>query len=342
MNNELENPVFSKEELENEEMEKSTNDKVAEESVLNESTDSIPVPDHLFNESYFAELDKLSEEVESANYIELTSLKKTAKKFADAIDNIGMMVNMVEQLNNAEDNLAKQIAEGDVLEKTHYSNKYDNLREEYTQYKDKANSIINRIDERISEETSKGITSKYLTTCLNEILEKKINNIKSVLDENPNDADPHLNSALIIYNEVAKAFSNRDDLSWIIEKSKDEKFVNKIYKNSKVNKKKKNFAKYIATNFKRICSAEESLAFNKFIQYKFNDSEFTDIFMYFLAKIYHIGRLDGTYAYAKIVIMNILDIMNGIYDISDDNGDHVNAQLKEIYDNIKSSMILDY
>jgi len=358
MNIDIEKPVFTEEELENEEVTYATSG-YASIGPVNEDSDAVSTESEMpieytestieqefelpefFNKSYFEELDKMSEEIETANYIELYNLKKSVKSVSETFEQISIMINMVEQLNET-DKIAKQVAEEDVLSKINYNDKYDKLREEYAIYKEKADKMVTRVDERLQEENAKGIKSKYITNCLLEVIAKKVAVVEKTIADNPDGDNERAHKTLDIYNKVVDAFSNRDNLSWIIEKSKDTKFVNKIYKLSKVKKKEKNFANYILKTFKRICTVDEMIVFDKFIQYKFNDTEFTDIFMYFLAKIYHVGRLDGTYAYSKVLIMDILDIVNGIYDIAEDDGEHINSQLLEIYNNIKASMILPY
>jgi len=258
------------------------------------------------NKFALVDIDEMLNSVSSLNYIEAARIKQKVLK---EYENFKMAKNLLDAINGMDkiDPLNKKIASENVLESTEYKEDAQKFLAEYENNIKRFDSIISALDSRMKTFDLIPKTSKFLDDQMIDSLNKRIKEFtdKGVIP----------NSAIMLNLQIIKhIYEHRDDLSFIQGKSNIEYMITKyrkLLKNHYDDEMKK-----VKNEFLRIFNAKQMDTFEKKILELANNQENTaNLFMLHLYKIIIAEKADGKYNWVKVLIMNVIDIEAGIYDL---------------------------
>lgn len=312
-----------------------------------ESSDSRP--DVMITEEMVSEELK---RIESMNFIELNQFKIEAenqkKYLADAKEAVNQMLKAKEQVEMmgqaAENELGAKIAEADAEQKV------DLPEEDITSFLENYDISIERIDKTIETADAKikefddiKKTATFMNTAMLEITEKRLKEI----DEIEATTGKNLKDRRRYFNEQKKIFSERDSVEFILSKIPEKKIFLRRWLDSLKKERLKNqknsqiiasTQKHVTQAFCSVFSVQQMLAFEDYLKKTLSkDENDTSVFLmqYMMYIIYSDEkvRVRGQGKWIETLIMNVLDILNDIYDLP--NGvEYFNDQLKKVRDEV--------
>lgn len=269
------------------------------------------------------DLQELLDAIDTMPYIEVGGLKQKTEADVIRLQNVKTFIDGVKDID---DPMTRKIAEANILDDVKMQSEIKNFNVEYEENMKKYGIIIDKctakLDEVSEEERNK---TSFLSNSMVESLKYRIEKI-----------DPdNINYDYIVkkYNEVIHAFEFRMDHTYLIDKAKS--FVNNK-KNIKMIKKYLSDNDYAKKVMKPLSvtirqeivkdAMEELLDITK--------SEKTMIlFIIFLSKVVAQEKRSGKDSYVKVIILNLADIHNGVFDLSDPDyyREYLNSTLLSIF-----------
>lgn len=313
------------------------------ESEKKESQTDVMITEEMVND----ELEK----IKSMNYIELNQFKNEAenqkKYLSDAKEAVNQLLKTKEQLetmgDDAENELGAKIAEADAEEKIDLpEDEIKSFLENYDLSIERIDQTIEAANARIEEFLDIKKTATFMNKNMLEITEKHLQEI----DKIEASTGKVLKDRKRYFNEQKKIFSERDSVEFILSKIPEKKIFLKRWLASIKKEKLKNqknsqiissTQKNVTEAFCSVFSVQQMIAFEKYLKEilsEGNDND-TSVFLvqYMMYSIYtdEKVRMRGQGKWIETLIMNVLDILNDMYDLP--NGiEYFNDQLKKVRD----------
>ena len=333
----------------------------SEEDILDEiSENSEPIETEEDNRIMITQemMDEELAKMESLNFLELMAMEKDLKSRKNSMENAKVTV---EQLLNTKAELRKTLAEknekeslGDKLAIADAEAKAgiesDENEEDIKTFLDNYDISIGRLDETIEKVQAKikefddiPKTTTYMNKAMTEIVDKRIKEIEDFEKENEGMLNTRYKNLKKYYYNIKDLYQNRDNVDRIIDrinanKSMLKAFVNRINRETKQNKDNSTVGAQISATkaFCQMFSIEQMQAFDKYLKSVFNpdDSDkdvsvFMTQYMLYIVYTHPKAKKLGDHKRVEMLIMNVLDIINGTYDLP--NGiDYFNEQLLKI------------
>lgn len=253
------------------------------------------------------DLQELLDSIDSMPYIEIGGLKQKTENDVIQLQNVKQFVDTVKEID---DPTTRKIAEANILDTVKLQTEIDDFNTSYEEDMKKFGIIIDKCTAKLNEipEEERNKTS-FLSNSMVESLKYRINKI------DPN----NLNYDYIVkkYNEVIHAFEYRMDHTYLIDRAKsfmsNKKNLKTIKKYLSDNEYAKKVMKPLSVTIRTeiVKDAMEELL-------DITDSEkSTILFIIFLSKIMEKEKRSGKDSYVKVMILNLADLHNKVFDLSD-------------------------
>lgn len=263
--------------------------------------------------------DEIIKGIPSLNYLKLTNLKHDMQKQLEMLESSKSLMDTLESMG-ASDELGKKVAIANILGDKEYKNDIKIFVETYEANKNKMTAVIDAINLEMKkyddiQKGTKFYTELYISN-LEEVMAKLASSTKNIES--------------FIY--TLDAFKNRTGIDFIKAYSKGY-----IVCNIKMDviKKRDKCVKLYLDAFSQLFTNEQIKMFEDYISEKFekNDRVITT-FMTDLGKMINKEKQTGKYNYVKVLVMNIVDIVNGIYDL-EGGKEYFDSKILELYEKYK-------
>lgn len=293
----------------------------------NEESSLIKEDISIISDEYF---EKTCLEIDEMNFIEVKKLCQELKQQKNELENAKNTAESVLEMkkNINKDSIADQIELADSEVKSGIDD-IESFLNSYDDTIDKLSRLIEKTEENIHKFDEVPKTTSYLSNAMIQILNKNI--------EKLNNSDlSNLKHVKIYYNEVLKIFNNRNSVEYIENAIEEKKIsLRRLRKDIKSNKNIINsIQKNVTITFCQVFNVNQMTEFEKYILNLFDDSDIAFYFQYALYIIYNHEKQHGKYGkhkWVEVLIMNVLDISVGNYDL-DGGVEYFNNQLLKLKD----------
>ena len=281
-----------------------------------ELTDNSVITDEYF--------EKVCNDMETMNFVEivkmqkeLTSEKEELKSAKTTVENIiSMKKTISESSEYGGEDLTSAIDEANAEFETGISDMQKFL-DNFDDTMDKMDKLIAKADENIHKFDDVKKTTSFLTNAMVQIVDKNIAKMESTNNITKN--------IRIYYKELKNIFSNRTSIDFVLSKIPDKKSYVRRLKNEMRKETGDQYVKSIQKNvtavFCSVFSINQMQMFENYLKELFDidgDTETVFYFQYVLYLIYNAERTTGKYGkhkWIEVLIMNVLDIVDGNYDL---------------------------
>lgn len=274
------------------------------------------------NDYSIAEIATMVNNITTMNFIEANSFKASLEEELANLKSAKEMVTSIQAMES--DELNKQLQLNNVGDSIDFKGDITKFLDEYDKNVEKLTTLIAATTARLAEYDGVNKNTTFLTNEMVDVLKRKLVTY-SEAGIAPDSA------AVAKIHETIAAFSTRSDYSFLMRKAELDYVIRGIYKDYKKDpaRMKKDMAKNMLTLFR----GNEMLGVEKFVYSVFDNDEIaTHLFLIHLGKIV---RNDANHSiYVKILVMNIMDTLTGIFDI-DENGELLCTFLKSVKEKYK-------
>lgn len=258
------------------------------------------------------------------NYVQLSALKNTATNDKGYLDHMKQMADSMKAYYTSSSEMSTVV--DSIIENAPEEHKklslmmkdLDGFYAEYDENIGKLENAISRIDKEMEERYgSVEKTTSFITEQMIEAYEQRVTLLTTrklkdgeVVPRNEDEIDYQKVKSTIIQ---ITAMKERKTLPWLANKANNDGSIIRIIKEFR-----KDFdgnSLYIGKYLGRVFSAEEIQRAALYLDATFMNPFVTKLMLYQMAKIVRFGEEDGTAMYAKLFILNILDMMTGSYDL---------------------------
>lgn len=252
------------------------------------------------------DLEKMRDLVPGMNYIETVRMKNRINQEYESFKGAKNLLDAISNMNNIDDTNRK-VLQANIMNDTEYKNDSENFLKEYDSNIERFDTLIAILDENIKRFESVEKTSKFLNSQMVDTIRKRKEEVLSRGVSNDNTLVKYLDTVTYVYE-------HRDSLDYIMRKASFDYIVNKYRK--EIKNKRKDAIRKARKEFLGIFKESQLVIFEKRLIALFNnDDAAATLFEYHLFRICTAERGTGDYNWVKAVIMNILDIESGIYDL---------------------------
>ncbi len=252
-----------------------------------------------------SEADELILSLPALNFIELSRLQSNVEKELENLVGAMNLLKSLESMKNI-DEVNRKVAAENILHEKEFKEDSAHFKEYYPGNLKKLTDIKEAIKKELEKFDGIVKGTKFLTDQMVDTLIKNINKLSSIENKN--------SRVLKIVNITLAAYQNRTDLSYIEKKAHLEYIISGIKKDLKNHKDK--CSKNARKEFLLIFTQDQIDIFEKYMTEIFMGNEdATNAFVYHMAKIIKSEKNTGYYNYIKVLVMNILDITAGTYDL---------------------------
>ena len=343
----MENTIISNETIEERGINPTNIESVLENISEEAGTDvEISTPETLDEEK---ELDDESyneavQQINEMNFVELSKFKKDLTNQLSQLDiakesaqSILDMQKSLQDTVDSDSNLADAIQVADVETDTGISD-VEKFLENFDDTKKKMEDLLQKATEALKAFDDVEKTTSYLTNAMLEIIEK---NIKT-LEENDSD---DVRKSLKYFNAVKDVYSDRTNVSFVLKKLPHQKQLLKRLKTNLKNKNMKaqtlkNVQKNVTKEFAKIFNVNQLASFENYLSEVYGNEDDAFYVQYALYLIYKNDKefkVLGKHKYIENIIMNVLDICVGLYDL-EGGKEYFNEKLCEIRDTVNSCL----
>lgn len=302
------------------EMEAAIHDEIGIETPVEPSfevADNSIITDEYFN--------KVCADMENMNFIEITKIQKELKnekeQLISAKDTVENIISMKDSLNKVDEDdtdndLTSAIDEANAEFETGISD-MKKFIDNFDETMDKMDKLIARAEEISHKFDDVKKTTSFLNDAMIQIVEKNLARMEN---------NPKVTKNIRIFtNELKNIFTNRTSVDFILSKIPDKKSYVRRLKNE-MNKETgnqyvKSVQKNVTAAFCSVFSVKQMQSFEDYLKALFNidgDTETVFYFQYVLYLIYNAEKTTGKYGkhkWIEMLIMNVLDIVDGNYDL---------------------------
>lgn len=300
---------------------------VIEESRIRMSEKKTTATAYLITEDMIAEE---ADRISGLNFLALAQYKRELKKQIDDMDTTKYMIEMLEKMEkdteNGEINFGQKIAFNNITQDIDLATKEEmqEFKNNYEWNMVMLNKTMDLVEEREKEVKKIKMTSSYMNQCMLEVLDNKT----KVLNKQ---TDRQYKKLKYYYKNIRGIYEHRDSLKFISEQVKPnihyvQRIVNDLVKEKKNGRDGKNLTKSLQKNvtntFCKVFKIEQLIAFEKYLKDLFIDmnqdeEQISFLFNYLLYIIYinEKKKYRGYHKWVEALIMNILDILSGNYDL---------------------------
>lgn len=248
--------------------------------------------------------------IDSYNYVELGILNMNLKRELEQLDSTKAMMNSINDLKDVED-LTKNIMSENALDFNEIRQEKESFLNDYDAYKEGYEELIEYIAENYKKYEGQDKSTKFLTDQLIESVEKRK---KKLEDSDASDASDN-DREIQRLEKTIEIYSNRTDLSYIERKLQNTATLKRI-KKEYLDNSRKSIRKGVK-NLMGTFSQEQIIAFEEIMIGLFGDRLLGDIFVIHMAHLYKTEARHNDHTRIRVMIMNLIDIQNGIFDIGD-------------------------
>lgn len=271
----------------------------------------------IITDEYF---DQVCNDMEKMNYIEIAKFNKELKTEKDQLvsakETANNIIDMKKSLKSYEGDITSAIDEANAEFETGVSDMQEFI-DHYDDTMDKMNKLIEKSEEYLHKFDDVKKTTSFLNDAMLQVINK---NIKKM--ETNNKVTKNLR---IYYSELSVIFSNRTSIDFVLSKIPDKKSYIRRLKNEMRKETGDQYVKSIQKNvtsvFCSVFSVNQMQTFENYLKDLFNidgDTETVFYFQYILYLIYNSEKTNGKYGkhkWVETMIMNVLDIVEGNYDL---------------------------
>jgi hypothetical protein len=259
------------------------------------------------------------EGIPTLNYLKLTNLKHDMQKQLEMLESSKKLIDSLESMSTV-DELGKKVAIANILGDKEYREDTKIFTDTFEDNRNKILSVLDAIDLEMKkyddiQKGTKFYTDLYIDN-LKEVIEKLTNSPKSVES--------------FIY--ALDAFTNRTSVEFI--KNYTKSYAVCDIKMNIIKNRDKCIRLYLEA-FSKLFTNYQIGIFEKYISEKFeNDDRVIKTFLTDLGKIINKEKQTGKYNYVKVLVMNVVDIVNDTYDL-DGGKEYFDNKILELYEKYK-------
>ena len=256
--------------------------------------------------------EKMTEEIDKMNFIEVSRVLR------ELITEIANLKQAKEMLNNIEvmgldSKTNKAVQEANVMADLGVNAEVESFKASYEEDLLKLELLSEKAETRVRFFDNVEKTTAYLTDTMLDIINQKIETSHAL---NKAENAP----ILIYYRTMRDVFTNRNQTDYFVTKISSMKEniarMKREIKNGKVSSDF--FKKYVTDILVTEFSIDQLRVFEKFVDELFKNDDAVQYFLYTLANIYTNTKnfkKTGEHKWVEVLIMNVLDIIVGSYDL---------------------------
>lgn len=247
----------------------------------------------------------LKKVIDSYNYVELGIMDMNLRKEISNLESTKTIMDSYDNLTELND-LTKNIMSENVMDVKGIEKERETFLAEYEVYKKGYEELMEYITENYKKYEGDTKSTSFLTSQLVETINKR----KTKLE---NDPDAIGNLEIKYLEKSMEIYSDRTNLEYIERKLKNAAAIKKL-KKSYLSESRKTIRKAIHS-LRGVFNQEQILAFEESMIEIFGDRFIGDLFVIHMAHLYKTEARHNDHLRIRILIMNILDIKNDIFDI---------------------------
>ena len=270
----------------------------------------------------FGNIDEYLKKLDTLSFLEAVSYKKKVEEEIARWKSCQSMLHAISNLK-LDDTVNRELMKINAMEEYDFQDSFEDFESHYDENLGKLSSILGKLTYIITSHKHEMDSTEFLTNEMVHLLEGKL----AKLDQN--DLNYGYNKAKM--ENVLEAFKNRLNLDYLKGKLEIYLRTNK----SKIKKDFKDNSRLISNNCRTKVINDLIRFFNEDIVhavfeqfvYAFYDDVYVIYLMFgFLAKVMNTEKKSSKDAWVKVLMLNLSDMHNGIFDIdtlSDDNGSYL-------------------
>lgn len=293
-------------------------------------------------------LEQEKERIQGLNFLALAQYKREINQQIDDLSDTKSMIELFQKLihpKNDTDALGSKIMMENLENEIGMAaqEEMDEFIHNFPQNLNNLNRTIEIIEEREEELKDIPKTSTYMNNCMLEVLDQKTETLN-------NQTSKRFKPIKYFYNNIREVYKNRDSMDFLLDQVKPNivyvrRILNDLKKEQKNGRDGKNLTKAIMQNvqgtFCKVFKLEQMRLFEyhlkSIFKEKIKDVDLVSFLYQYLLYIIYTNekqRKKGYHKWVEALIMNVLDIESGNYDLTKDSNDLEN----EILEMVKSMM----
>lgn len=273
-------------------------------------------------------LEQEKERIGSLNFLAVLQYKKEIQQQISDLEDTKLMIETLQSLllSNRDENLGLDIQMENIKDQIDMATQeeMDEFIKNYPNNIENLNKTIEFIEKREEELKDIPKTSTYMNTCMLEVLNQKLITINNL-------SGKRYKPIKHFYNNIKKIYENRDSMDFLLDQVKPNivyvrRILNDLKKEKKNGKDGKNLTKAIMQNvqntFCKVFKLEQMRLFELHLKSifdgKIEDAELVSFLYQYLIYIIYTNekqRKKGYHKWVEVLIMNVLDIESGNYDL---------------------------
>lgn len=274
-------------------------------------------------------LEQEKERINGLNFLALAQYKKEVKQQITDFEDTKSMIESLQNLmlSNRDENLGLDIQMENIKDQIDMATQeeMEEFLKNYPENITNLNKTIEFVEEREEELKDIPKTSTYMNNCMLEVLDEKT----AVLNAQ---TGKRFKPIKHFYNNIRKIYENRDSMDFLLDQVKPNivyvrRILNDLKKEKKNGRDGKNLTKAIMQNvqttFCKVFKLEQMRLFELHLKTIFDgkikdDDLVSFLYQYLLYIIYtnEKQRKKGYHKWVEALIMNVLDIESGNYDLA--------------------------
>lgn len=307
-----------------------------EDGVSNPVKEKKKVDTKITDEMLEAEKEKISK----MNFLALGQYKRGLDRTVEDMESTLFMINSLEDMEGKDDSFGSMVAKANISRDLTLDTKEEikEFKDNYEENMAKIGQTREFIKKREEELNSVKKTSTYLNQCMLEVLAEKTVPLKEKTGK-------QFKNLKYYYNNLEEIFRNRDSMDFLKgQVVSNIGYVRRVVENIK--KANRNgtseqvadpIRENVVATFTEVFTVDQMVTFEKYIANLLSDEENLDVgyvcflYQYLLYVIYkhEKDRHRGLHKWVEALIMNVLDIESGMYDLPKSRED-LDKEIKEM------------
>lgn len=269
------------------------------------------------------DLAEIAEEVESMNYLQLRATKKQLDGNLAMIEMYYGMYGQIEKMSQDVNSVAAKAFLSNQLQSQGIDQGADEFCAEYVSTKKNIQDVLDILNPKLEAFAEKAKSTKFLTEQMIGTIDQKIAEIETL----EGDHEYTLNS----YRNLREIYSHRTDLTYLKSNLQGLRKMKKMC--YRENKKQMGRVK---VDLEKFFQAASMAAFEQYLVKTWGEGEHAENAA--IVCLTHLGKILTTHSYlnnmdwAKVFVMNALDIIAGIWDLDEMSAEDYTEQVKSLYD----------
>jgi len=301
----------------------------AENTITPNATEDVTVSSQvtpnnaIVTEEYYNET---VEAIKKMNYIEAS---RALRDLLAEIANFKQAKEMISQIETfASSGIEKTIQEANALSQLGKDGDIESFNASYDDTIERLESLVKLAEDNVRQYDGLEKTTTVLTNMMLEIIQSRLVSIQEK-------GFASNSQQSIYYRTVQDVFMHRSNCEYFVKKITSERVsLQRLQRETKKDPASKaKTQKFITSTLITIFDAEQLARVETYINELFKNDEVVFYFLYMLASIYNnvkVHKKTGEHKWVEVLIMNILDIQVGIYDLEGGAEEYAN-QLLTIY-----------